>query len=108
MDIEIVLNGEDDSLEFLKAVYRNPEVPLFTRMKAAGIAIEYERPKLAATMIVNGGDFAAKLDRAIARSQSVNQIEAKPKVISEKLISDEIEEIPIKPILTVPDKRYRR
>jgi hypothetical protein len=56
------------ALDFLRAVYRNADVPLPARMKAASIAIEYEHPRLAVTAMVDGKDFAAALDRAIERS----------------------------------------
>src|SRR5262245_28822369 len=57
-----------DALEFLQAVYQNPEIGLPVRMRAAAIAIEYERPALKATMVVAGGDFAQRLEAAIERS----------------------------------------
>jgi hypothetical protein len=39
-------------------------------MKAAVEALPYERPRLAVTAMVSGVDFAAMLERAVARSQS--------------------------------------
>ena len=59
------------------ALYRNPEVPLPVRMKAATIAIEYEFPRLAVTATVNAGDFADQLEKAVERSR---MIEAKPMI----------------------------
>jgi hypothetical protein len=60
----------------LRAIYRNPSVPLSTRMRAAGMALPFEFPKLAVTAILpDAGDFAQRLDRAIERSR---MIEAKP------------------------------
>jgi hypothetical protein len=47
-------------------------------MKAASIAIEYERPTLKATAIIQGGDFASRLEKAIERSNGGRLIEAKP------------------------------
>ena len=57
------------SLDLLQAVYRNPQVPLSVRMRAAGMAIPYEYPKLSVVASVNDPDrFAERLERAIARS----------------------------------------
>jgi hypothetical protein len=67
------------SLRFLQAVYRNPEVPLPVRMRAAMAAIPFEHPKFAVVATVDGNsDFAAQLDRAAERSRRVLMIEAKP------------------------------
>jgi hypothetical protein len=48
------------------------------RMRAAAIAIEYERPRLAVTAIIDQ-DYADRLNRAIARSgKDPKLIEATP------------------------------
>jgi hypothetical protein len=65
---------------------------------ATSIAIEYERPRLQATAVLDGRDFASLLDKAVART-------AKVQVIEEKVLE---EQEPIKPVLPVPDRRYRR
>jgi hypothetical protein len=66
---------EHNSLEFLQAVYRNPDLPLSTRLRAASIAVNYEVPKLAMTAVLtNQEDFAARLDRAIDRASGVRML----------------------------------
>ena len=97
------------SLKFLQTIYRNPEVPLPVRMKAAAIAIEYELPRLAVTATIDGGDFANQLERAIDRSRKV--IEAKPLIsVSSENVSSEASSTKTlsngKPM--IPDRRYRR
>ena len=70
MNAEIDTQGET-SLDFLQ-VYRSSRQPLAVRMRAAAIALPFESPKLTA-MAVNapsGQNFAAMLERAIARSQA--------------------------------------
>ena len=112
------------SLRFLQTIYRNPEVPLPVRMKAAAIAIEYEHPRLAITATLNSGDFADQLEQAVKRSR---MIEAKPintssagvegdgdNVSSSDISTDDrrphVHEQPstsVKP-MTIPDRRYRK
>jgi hypothetical protein len=72
--------SDHDALEFLQAVYQNPEIALSVRMRAAMAALAYERPALRAhALVLAEGDFAQRLEAAIARS-GVGQklIEAKP------------------------------
>jgi hypothetical protein len=60
---------EATSLDLLQAVYRNPNVPLSVRMRAAGMAIPYELPKLSVVASINDpAGFAERLERAIERS----------------------------------------
>ena len=71
--IELPANGT--SLDLLQQVYRNPSLPLPTRIRAATAALPHEHPKLAVTAMVTSDDFAIQLDRAIERSR---MIETKP------------------------------
>jgi hypothetical protein len=68
----------DTSLELFQKVYRNPNLPLYMRLRAARDAKDHEHPKLVATAIVNEGSFAALLDKAIQRSNGSKVIEHQP------------------------------
>ena len=103
--------GEEDvtSLRFLQAIYRNPEVPLPVRMRAAGMALPFESPKLAVVATVNAGDFADQLERAINASRKI--IEAQPLSVSSDVPSDNTKQTVQtsngrKPVTN--DRRYRR
>lgn len=63
------LEGET-ALALLQAIYRNKQVPLPVRMRAASLAVPFETPRLSAMAFasMNTNDFAAALDRAIQRS----------------------------------------
>jgi hypothetical protein len=75
------IGSVEDAHAFLRAVYQNPDVPLAVRMRAAAIAIEYERPSLKAmAMVPVGGNFAKRLEAGIERSAArpMKVIEARP------------------------------
>jgi hypothetical protein len=55
------------SLEFLRAVYLNNELPLSVRMRAAMAVLPFEHPKLAVTAVVGEKDFASLLEARINR-----------------------------------------
>ena len=64
------------ALELLQAVYRNAEIPLSVRIRAATEALPFETPKLSATALVPmGEEFAKKLERAVGRSRACRLIE---------------------------------
>jgi hypothetical protein len=64
-----VIAEQEDALAFLKSVYQNEKVPLPVRMRAAQIAIEYERPRLAMTAQITGQDVATLLEQRIERAK---------------------------------------
>jgi hypothetical protein len=59
-----------DALGLLQAVYRDPGQSLSVRLRAASLALPFERPKLGAIAYsnVDPAEFAAALDRALERS----------------------------------------
>jgi hypothetical protein len=63
------LENPEDAVGLLQAIYRNPQVALPVRMRAAIEAAPYERPKLAVTTNMTNENFAAMLDKAILRSR---------------------------------------
>ena len=67
------MSEEVTPLEFLEAVYRDEELPLSVRMRAAIEAAPYRHQKLSVAqhqhMHFNGGSFAEALDRCIERSR---------------------------------------
>ena len=100
--------GEDDplrlgpnamSLEGLQAVYRNPALPITTRIRAMMAALPFETPKLAVTAVISDNDVAAQLDRAIERSQGKKLIEAK--------LSADGQTDAKPPLPRLPDRRFR-
>ena len=76
------------SLDFHRAVYRSASLPISTRQRSAIAALQFEHPKLAISAIIGEKSFAARLEKAIARSDRARDgevltggmklIEAKP------------------------------
>jgi lambda repressor-like predicted transcriptional regulator len=95
---EIEIPADGISLDLLRAVYQNNQLPLTTRMRAAIAALPFEVPRLAVTAVVSEQDFAAVLDRRLKRIEEMkaNAIEAKPVINGEKVDA------------RLPDRRYRR
>jgi hypothetical protein len=96
-----------DALSYLQSVYNDPLQSTHTRLKAAAIAIEYERP-LAVTAVVDGGDFAARLERALARSAKVINGKAKGQRQQERPIEGSPAPVDVRHPPPVPDRRFRR
>ena len=63
----VEIGPNDLSLDLLRAVYRANHLPLTTRMRAAISALKQEVPALGVQFVVNDGDIATRLDKAIAR-----------------------------------------
>jgi hypothetical protein len=91
------MDGEVKALELLQEVYRNEEVALPTRMRAAIECLPFENPKLSATAVatIDGATFAEALDRCIERSKSP------------PLLNGPVEPLPPEE-LKKPMSRYRR
>ena len=69
-------------LEFLCAVWQDPDLPMHTRLRAAAEACKYSQPQLKAVAHVRpDADFAAALDRAKERIARANVISLVPKAI---------------------------
>jgi hypothetical protein len=85
--LDLLGSGEDcsdlDELsahKILQLVYRGKLEVTPMQMRALGIAIGFESPKLSATAVssMDGDHFAAMLERAIARSRAPLLIEHQP------------------------------
>jgi hypothetical protein len=98
--LEFPANGT--SLDLLQAIYRNPEMPLHTRMRAASMCLPHEHPRLGITFqTTNETDFARLLDERIARHQS--------KVIEPPQIEHQPHAVEVRPALArTGDRRFRR
>src|SRR6516162_6176107 len=66
-----------DALRYLQMIYRDPQLSTAVRMRAAGLAIPYEVPKLAVTAVVSEQDFATVLDRRLKRIEEMKLLENK-------------------------------
>jgi hypothetical protein len=105
------------SLEALQAIYRNPGLPLTTRMRAMISALPFETPKLAVSALVDSTkDFATLLDQRIARYEKMKLIDGNgAKLIDAQPTNGEPQEAGTKPqvetkppLARTPDRRFRR
>jgi hypothetical protein len=60
----------ETSLALLQAVYRDPAMPLQTRMRAATVAIAYEHPKLSVAVTTNHHGMGKAIDHARAKLEA--------------------------------------
>ena len=60
-----------DALRYLQMIYRDPRLSTAVRMRAAGLALPFESPKLAVTAVVSEQDFATVLDRRLKRIEEM-------------------------------------
>src|SRR5262245_36315817 len=104
-----------DALRYLQMIYRDPQLSTAVRMRAAGLALPFESPKLAVTAVVSEQDFATVLDRRLKRIEQVKLPEKKTingnAVVSEMTIDPEPQPAPPMPapLNRIYDKRrYRR
>jgi hypothetical protein len=61
------------SIDLLRAVYRNPSIPLPIRIRCAVAALPHEVPRLAVTALVNEQSFAELLERRLKRMAQMDQ-----------------------------------
>jgi hypothetical protein len=71
----VEIGPNDLSIDLLRAVYRNNQLPLTTRMRAAMSCLKHEVPALIATAVVNEQSFAELLDRRLKRISEMKLIE---------------------------------
>jgi hypothetical protein len=101
------------SIDLLRAVYRNPSIPLPARMRAAIAALPVEVPKLAVTALVTENDIATLLERRIKRYEEMKLIEngnqPPPQQIEQPTIEHQPQMIETsRPLSRTSDRRFRR
>jgi hypothetical protein len=118
-DPKPLLDGRN-SLAFMQAVYRDDDLPLSTRLKAAAAALPYEFPKLAVTALIQeGGSIAEKIEAARRRSEGILEARFQEEVearVRARLAPPAVIEAKAEPLpqgraptpLTAPFQRMRR
>jgi len=88
------------SIDFLRACYRNNDLPLPIRMRAAMACLPFEHPKLMVAAQITENSLAELLDR---RLEKIKQLQSTP------VIDAKPQQVEVKPSLPrLADRRYRR
>jgi hypothetical protein len=72
---------DTDALTYLRSIYTDPMQPTSTRLRAAGLALNYERPRLQVTAQVSDQGVAELLDqrlKRLAEMEAMKLIDIKP------------------------------
>ena len=86
------------SLDLLRAIYRSPQMPLHTRMRAAFACLKHEHPSLGITFqTTSETDFARLLDQRIAHMEQLKMIDHQPPTPAE-----------VKPPMSIAERKLRR
>lgn len=110
----IEIGSEGMSIDLLRAVYRNPAIPLPVRIRCAVAALPHEVPRLQVVAQVDEQGFAELLERRLKRIDAMNG-----KAIDQTNGKDHphaqahphmapITAEPPKPMSRTTDRRYRR
>jgi hypothetical protein len=96
---EVAIEPNGMSLDLLRAVYRNPSIPLSTRIRCAVAALPHEFPRLQVTAQFQDNDLATLLDQRLKRLEKGNG----------KVIDGLRPQMEVKPPMPrLADRRYRR
>jgi hypothetical protein len=101
LEIQFPPNGL--SIDLLRAVYRNPAIPLPVRIRCAVACLPFETPKLMVTAQVNEHSFAELLDRRLKRMAELEANGNRPQIIEAQ---PQVDVRP--PLATTNDRRFRR
>ena len=99
-DLEIGPNGT--SLDLLRAVYRNGDLPLPVRMRAAIAVLPHEHPRLAVTGLITDEGMAEVLERRLKKLAELEANGARTQVINHAPVEAK------PPLPRIADRRFRR
>src|SRR5262245_42008022 len=98
----ISIGPNANSLELLQAIYRNPSIPLPTRIRCAVAALPHEFPRLQVTAQIQDNNLATLLDERIKR------MEERTKVIEAPTNGKVVATVEVKPPMPrLADRRFR-